>query len=206
MGNYWKGTFHMHKLIPFASLTALTIGVLAVMTVAGAFDDDDPQASGEGLSAVCAEGVEDCVDTIVVSDGDDGGDGLPTGYRDDLTQTCATGTADCNDTPLQDGDDTDPLLPADGVSPSSDRADDESLAIEAAFAELEVMEGPPSNEVDVSGVTALDWPNACLGVETPGISCAQVITPGFIVFLSGAGGDYEFHTDTRGNAVFVPQD
>ena len=81
----------MHKLIPFASLTALTIGVLTVMTVAGAFDDDDPQTGGEGLSAVCAEGFEDCEDTIVVTDGDGDDDdgGLPTGSRNDLTQTCA---------------------------------------------------------------------------------------------------------------------
>ncbi len=197
----------MHKLIPFGSLFALVIGVFVVLTAAGAFDDDDPQAGSEGISAVCAEGVEDCEDTIVANDGagDDDASGLPTGSRDDLTQTCLTGTADCNDTPLEDGDDTE-LLPVDGVSTGSDRTDDESLAIEAAFAELEVIDGPPSNEVEVSGVTAVDWPDACLGVETPGISCAQVITPGYTVFLSGADGDYEFHTDTRGNAVFAPQD
>ncbi len=194
----------MHKLIPFGSLFALVIVAFVALTIAGAFDDDDDtKASDEGLSAVCAEGFEDCVDTIVVNDGDDDDDGLPTGSRDDLTETCEAGTADCNDLP---GDDTDPLPPVDGVSPGSDRADDESLAIEAAFAELEVMEGPPSNEVDVSGVKAVTWNDACLGVDTPGIACAQVITPGFIVFLSGAGGDYEFHTDTNGNAVFAPQD
>ncbi len=190
----------MQKLIPFGSLAALIIGVFVVMTVAGAFDDDDPQTGGEGLSAVCAEGFEDCEDTIVVTDGDGDDDdgGLPTGSRDDLTQTCLAGTADCNDTPLQDGDDTDPRLP--------DTTEGESLAIEAAFAALEAMDGPPSNEVEVSGVEAVDWNDGCLGVETPGISCIQVITPGFIVFLSGADGDYEFHTDTNGNAVFVPQD
>ncbi len=198
----------MHKLIPFGSLAALIIGVFVVMTVAGAFDDDDPQASNEGLSAVCAEGFEDCEDTIVVNDGDgdDDDDGLTTGSRDDLAQTCAAGTADCDETPLQSGDDLDPLRPVDGVVPAPNRTDDESRAIEAAFDALDVMVGPPSNEVDVSGVEAVDWNDGCLGVETPGISCIQVITPGFIVFLSGADGDYEFHTDTSGNAVFVPQD
>ncbi len=189
----------MHKLIPFGSLAALIIGVFVVMTVAGAFDDDDPQAGSEGLSAVCAEGFEDCEDTIVVNDGvSDDAAGPPTGSRDDLTETCLAGTADCNDTPLQDGHDTDPRLP--------DTSEGESLAIEAAFAALEAMDGPPSNIVEVSGVEAVDWNDGCLGVETPGISCIQVITPGFIVFLSGADGDYEFHTDTNGNAVFVPQD
>ena len=203
----------MHKLIPFGSLFALVIGVFAVMTVAGVFDDDDPQAGGdaggEGISAVCAEGFEDCTDTIVVNGGDgddDDASGLPPASRDDLTQTCATGSADCDDTPLQSGDDPDPLRPVDGVLPEPDRTDDESLAIEAAFDALDVMAGPPSSEVEVSGVQATDWPNACLGVETPGIACLQVITPGFIVFLSGATGAYEFYTDTNGNAVFVASD
>ena len=190
----------MDRLIPFASLAALTIGVLTVMTVAGAFDDDDSQAAGsEGLSAVCAEGFEDCEDTIVVNDGegDDAGD-LPTGSRDDLTETCLAGTADCNDFP---GDDAEPLAP-----PVEGRTEGEALAIEAAFAALEAMGGPPSNAVDVSGVEAVDWNDGCFGVETSGISCIQVITPGFVVFLSGADGDYEFHTDTNGNAIFVPPD
>jgi len=70
----------MHKLIPFGSLTALVIGVFVTLTVAGAFDDDNPQANNEGVSAaVCVEGVEDCADTIVTSgsDGIDDEDGLP---------------------------------------------------------------------------------------------------------------------------------
>ena len=188
----------MHRLVPFASLAALTIGVLAVMTAAGAFDDDDTRAGSEGISAVCAEGFEDCEDTIVVTDGEGDNDaGPPTGSRDDLTETCLAGTADCNDFP---GEDAEPLAP-----PGDDRTEGEALAIEAAFAALEAMGGPPSNAVDVSGVEAVDWNDGCLGVETSGIACIQVITPGFVVFLSGADGDYEFHTDTNGNAVFVPQ-
>ncbi|MCH7809792.1 MAG: hypothetical protein IH863_04345 [Chloroflexi bacterium] len=90
--------------------------------------------------------------------------------------------------------------------PEPNRTDDESLAIEAAFDALDVMAGPPSSEVEVSGLQATDWNDGCLGVETPGIACVQVITPGFIVFLSGATGDYEFHTDSNGNAVFVAND
>jgi hypothetical protein len=186
----------MQKLIPFASLFALVIGVFTVMTVAGAFDDDDPQAGGEGVSAVCAEGFEDCNDTIVVDDGDSGDEG----DRDDLTDTCLAGTADCDDFQLEEVDD--PIAPP----PNNSTTEAEALAIEAAFAALEVMNGPPSDAVDVSGVKAVDWSDACLGVETAGALCIQVITPGFIVFLSGADGDYEFHTDTRGHAVFFAND
>ena len=188
----------MHKLLPFASLAALIVGVFTVMTVAGAFDDDT-QTATEGVSALCVEGFEDCDDMIVGNDGGDSDDAEPpTGSRDDLTETCLAGTADCDDLA---GDDADPLTPADDP-----QTEGEALAIEASFAALEAMGGPPSNEVDVSGADPIDWPNGCLGVETPGVSCIQVITPGYIVFLSGVSGDYEFHTDTNGNAVFVPHD
>ena len=197
----------MQKLIPFASLFALVIGVFTVMTVAGAFDDDDPQAAGdiagsEGVSAVCAEGFEDCNDTIVVNDGDSDDEAdLPTGDRDDLTETCLADATDCNDFPLEEVDDPGALPP-----PNNATTEAEALAIDAAFAALEVMNGPPSSAVDVSGVEAVDWSDACLGVETAGALCIQVITPGFIVFLSSADGDYEFHTDARGKAVFFAND
>ena len=92
------------------------------------------------------------------------------------------------------------------IHPPAWDADSRALAIEAAFAELEAMGGPPAAEVEVSGIESVTWNDGCLGVETPGIACIQVITPGYTVFLSGAGGDYEFHTDTMGNAVFAPQE
>ena len=92
------------------------------------------------------------------------------------------------------------------MPPEYGTTEGEALAIEAAFAALDAMTGPPSDEVAVSGVEAVDWNDGCLGVETSGIACIQVITPGFIVFLSGAAADYKFHTDTNGNAIFVPQD
>ncbi len=47
----------------------------------------------------------------------------------------------------------------------------------------------------------VDWPDACLGIETPGLMCAQVITPGFRVLLEADGKRYEFHTDLSGSDV-----
>jgi hypothetical protein len=47
----------------------------------------------------------------------------------------------------------------------------------------------------------IDWPDACLGVQTPGKMCAQVITPGYKVVLSANGNQYEFHTNADGSSI-----
>ncbi len=168
--------------IALGSLSAIVVAVVAALAVAGVFDSDSDRGGGNGeqadTAALCIEGAEDCEDTIVIpGDGD------------------------------KDGDDAPP--PDDGDLPISDNAGDTdegaALAIEAAFAALEALDGPPASEVDVTEIRAVDWPNACLGIETPGISCAQVITPGYVVYLDAGHGPYTFHTDTNGNAIFVSQ-
>ena len=45
------------------------------------------------------------------------------------------------------------------------------------------------------------WRDGCLGVSTPGMMCAQVITPGYRVVVSAGGKQYEFHTDQSGSAI-----
>lgn len=55
--------------------------------------------------------------------------------------------------------------------------------------------------VAIVKVESIDWPDACLGVETPGVSCAQVITSGYRVILSAAGQAYEVHTNQDGTQV-----
>lgn len=190
-----------NRMLPFGSLAAIIIVVLGALTLGGAFDSDAAPGDGEGAdtAALCVEGFEDCQDMIVNTDdgGDEGeGDAPPANDLGDASSTCLVGTADCNDTP---GDD-DPDLP---LSDDGDDPDGQALAIEAAFAQLEVMGGPPSSEVDVSGVESVTWSDACLGIETPGIACAQVITPGYIVVLDTGILAYTFHTDANGHAVLA---
>jgi hypothetical protein len=56
-------------------------------------------------------------------------------------------------------------------------------------------------EVRILSVERVDWPDACLGIQTAGLMCAQVITPGFRVLLEAQGKRYEFHTDLSGSDV-----
>lgn len=54
--------------------------------------------------------------------------------------------------------------------------------------------------ISVVSADSVDWPDACLGVPTPG-ACAQVITPGYRIILSVSGQSYEFHTNQDGSLV-----
>ena len=106
-------------LLSLGSLTAIGIAVAVALVAAGVFDDND--ASGEGGNAlgICAEGVEDCVDTVV--DTDDGDENADQG----LDQICEAGTADCDDTPGSDGFEQTCLAGSDGCddTPGSDGFD-----------------------------------------------------------------------------------
>ena len=59
-------------------------------------------------------------------------------------------------------------------------------------------------DVDTIGLVSVeqvDWPDGCLGIQTPGVMCIQVITTGYKVVLSAAGKEYEFHTNETGSVV-----
>ena len=58
-------------------------------------------------------------------------------------------------------------------------------------------------EVSVTRFEPEEWPNACLGVQTQGRACAEVITPGYRVILEVQGKPYEFHTDQDGGNVIL---
>ena len=216
-------------LLPGTVALAVILAVAGgTFALAGAFDSDDTPTSAddigagecsavhnieacddaeqEGDAARCAEGAEDCDDTgggdtlgVCAPDWDPEVDGPCNDtvvVGDGGLNMCIEGAEDCNDMvaePAGCGGD----LPA-----VCDAGED--AAIEAAFAKLAEM-GQDTSEVYVSGVSPVEWSDACLGVEQPDVVCAQVITPGFIIVLSGDG-DWEFHTDLNGNAVFAPHD
>lgn len=45
------------------------------------------------------------------------------------------------------------------------------------------------------------WLNACLGVTSPGLACAEVITPGFRIVLEAQGARYVFHSNEDGSQI-----
>lgn len=58
--------------------------------------------------------------------------------------------------------------------------------------------GIPASQVTIISAARVEWPDSCLGVQTPGIMCAQVVTSGYLVLLEANGKQYEYHTDLTG--------
>jgi len=70
--------------------------------------------------------------------------------------------------------------------------------VTAAIGALARGLGIDPGSVDVLHYEAVDWPDACLGLPTPGEACAEVATPGWQVVLSAQGTEVEVHTDLVG--------
>ncbi len=75
------------------------------------------------------------------------------------------------------------------------------VAIDAALREASATLGVPRERLSVSRIEAREWRDASLGCPKPGQIYAQVITPGYLVVVLGAGQQVEVHTDLRGHAV-----
>jgi hypothetical protein len=74
-------------------------------------------------------------------------------------------------------------------------------AEQAAIQALSRSLGIPAGEVQVVSSAIVEWPDSCLGVALPGIVCAQMITPGYLIVLEANGVQYEYHTNDSGSAA-----
>jgi hypothetical protein len=87
------------------------------------------------------------------------------------------------------------------VQPSSEQWKDAPVAALNAAADLAQRLKIDVNTITLVSVEPVDWPDACLGIQTPGVMCAQVITTGYKVVLEANGQQYEYHTNESGSAV-----
>lgn len=76
-------------------------------------------------------------------------------------------------------------------------------AVDAAISALADQLGLDPALISLAGFEAVEWPDSCLGVATPGVMCTEVITPGYRVVLSAAGKGYELHTNQDGSQVII---
>jgi hypothetical protein len=198
---------------------ALTVAFFAVVSVAaGVVALTEEGDSGDGGRTVRdADGAG----------GESGGDGA-TG-RDGVAGICLEGV-DCDDTPIEEPGNpcilifptppecADPDAPVSNDPPVNDRGEpgttdpgqactmefpNECTATAAAVAELAARLDVKEDAITVVSADRVDWPDACLGVSQPDVACAEVITPGFRIFLEASGQKYEYHTDGGSRALFV---
>jgi hypothetical protein len=58
-------------------------------------------------------------------------------------------------------------------------------------------------EIKILESTAVEWPDSCLGISSPGQMCAQVVTAGYRLVLEANGQRYIYHTDALGNRAIL---
>lgn len=68
----------------------------------------------------------------------------------------------------------------------------------AARRELAWRKGFAMDAIQVVEISAVTWPDACLGLHAEGVFCAQVLTRGYRILLEAEGRTYEFRADERG--------
>jgi len=75
--------------------------------------------------------------------------------------------------------------------------------VQAAVADLAQRLGIEQSAVTVASIEEVTWQDASLGNPQPGQFYAQVMTPGYRVFLVAQGGRFEYHTDMNRNITLV---
>jgi hypothetical protein len=77
----------------------------------------------------------------------------------------------------------------------------QEAAVANSLSDLAARLNVAPDAITVVSVEAVDWPDACLGIHTPDIMCAMVITPGYRVILEADGKQYEYHTNAVGDVA-----
>ncbi len=97
--------------------------------------------------------------------------------------------------------------PAAALSPSpvTNPSPQTNPSIDAAAAAAATRLGVARADLRVERVEAREWPDASLGCPQQGVLYAQVLTPGYLVVIAGAGKQLEYHTDERGKVVLCQE-
>jgi len=75
--------------------------------------------------------------------------------------------------------------------------------IELARADLAHRLGVPVDTIHLSAAYRETWPDSCLGVASAESMCAQVLTPGFRIYLQAEAGYFTYHTDAASQVVLA---
>ena len=96
-----------------------------------------------------------------------------------------------------------PIKPGGGLvtKPQAEEWQNAPQAALSARADLAQQLQIEIDTITLVSVDQVDWPDACMGIQTPGVMCAQVITSGYKVVLEANGKQYEYHTNESGSRV-----
>lgn len=92
-------------------------------------------------------------------------------------------------------------LPPEVIEQATEISKQLTPAQEAAIAAVVQNLGVAAEQVKVVSTEAVEWPDSCLGIAMEGVSCAQVVTPGFRVTLDVAGKQVEYRTNQDASVI-----
>lgn len=81
-------------------------------------------------------------------------------------------------------------------------SDSAKSSVQAAIDDLAYRAGVTQNDVIVSQIQAVEWPDASLGCPQPHRAYAQTVTRGYVIILGAISREYEYHADEAGRLVY----
>src|SRR5438128_4568905 len=118
-----------------------------------------------------------------------------------LSSACVAGAGGEAPTPAALAPSPAPASAVPSVLPGSSSKPDPQPAREAALDKAAEHLGVSRADLHIDQVDARQWPDSSLGCPQSGLMYSQIVTPGFVVVVSGAGKQLEYHTDASGRAV-----
>ena len=100
--------------------------------------------------------------------------------------------------PTAAGEETDPAttpIPIDILAPAN------NIAAQNAAQALAQTLGVDKTAVSFDSLEAQSWPDSCLGIEAPGMMCAQHVVDGYLVTMRVAGQQYAYRTNADGSEL-----
>lgn len=61
--------------------------------------------------------------------------------------------------------------------------------------------GVSLEDIQITGVEQMEWPDSCLGLGQANESCAQVVTPGWLVVFTIKGEEFRYRVNETGTMI-----
>ena len=97
------------------------------------------------------------------------------------------------------------VTPVSSSLPGSNEAPDSQPAVATALGDAASHLGVIPSDLHVGQVEAHQWPDSSLGCPKPGLMYSQIVTPGYLIVISAAGKELEYHSDARARVVLCQE-
>jgi len=118
---------------------------------------------------------------------------------------CAPGAGNQAPTPGAAAPTSPSPVPVASVLPGSSSSADPQPAVDAALRDASLHLSVALADLKVDQVQPRQWGDSSLGCPKPGLMYSQIVTPGFLILISGAGKQLEYHSDSRGQVVLCQE-